>query len=209
MTDANGSLDVAALVRAMSPLEATAVAFGLLYLVLAIRQSIWCWAAALVSVLLSLVLFWQSRLYSETALQVFYAVMAVYGWLQWRRGGGERGRADDLPVGVWPLRAHVVAIGATLIAAACIGWALSKTNAAFPYLDSFTSIGAVVTTYMVAKKLLENWLYWLVIDGLSLYVYLARELYLYAGLFVVYLVLVVLGYFRWRRDRLAQAAAFA
>jgi nicotinamide mononucleotide transporter len=209
VTDAGGLFDVAALLRAMSPLEATAVAFGLLYLVLAIRQSIWCWAAALVSVLLSLVLFWQSRLYSETALQVFYAVMAVYGWLQWRRRGDERGVAVELPVGVWPLRAHLLAIGATLGAAACVGWVLSKTNAAFPYLDSFTSIGAVVTTYMVAKKLLENWLYWLVIDGLSLYVYLARELYLYAGLFVVYLVLVVLGYFRWRRARVAQAAAVA
>jgi len=67
----------------------------------------------------------------------------------------------------------------------------------------------VVTTYMVAKKLLENWLYWLVIDGLGLYVYVARELYLYAGLFAVYLVLVVLGFFRWRRDLAAQAAAAA
>jgi nicotinamide mononucleotide transporter len=209
VADADRSLDLAALLAAMSPLEAVAVAFGLLYLVLAIRQSVWCWVAALISVLLSLVLFWQSRLYSESALQVFYAVMAVYGWQQWRRGGGGRAAESELPVGVWPLRAHVAAIGGTLAATAAVGWALSKTNAAFPYLDSFTSIGAVVTTYMVARKLLENWVYWLVIDGLSLYVYVARELYLYAALFVVYLVLVVLGFFRWRRDRLAQLAAVA
>ena len=65
-----------------------------------------------------------------------------------------------------------------------LGVLLSRTNAAFPYLDSFTSVGAVITTYMVAKKILENWIYWLVIDGLTLYIYWSRELYLYAALFV-------------------------
>ena len=77
----------------MSPLEASAVAFGLAYLVLAIRQNILCWPAALISVLLSLVLFFEARLYSESALQLFYAAMALYGWYQWRFGGG--GAADE------------------------------------------------------------------------------------------------------------------
>jgi len=201
---------VSAALAAMSWLEIASVSFGLAYLVLAVRQNILCWAAALVSTLLSLVLFYDARLYPETALQVFYAAMAVYGWWQWRHGGRPGERAEkDLPVSIWPLRYHAFAIGGSIAAALALGTALSRTNAAFPYLDSFTSVGAVITTYMVAKKILENWVYWLVIDGITLYIYWQRSLYLYAALFVVYLVLVVIGFYRWRRDWHAQAALAA
>jgi nicotinamide mononucleotide transporter len=85
------------------------------------------------------------------------------------------------------------------------GWLLSRyTGAALPYLDSFVAVASVVTTYMVARKILENWLYWLVIDSLSLYLFWQRELYLLVGLFAIYLVLVVIGFVRWRRDWRAQ-----
>jgi nicotinamide mononucleotide transporter len=194
-------------IAALSPLEASAVGLGLLYLVLAMRQNIWCWPAALLSVLLSLVLFYEARLYMEAALQIFYAAMAFYGWQQWRAGRRDhRARSpDDLPVAVWPLRQHLIAIGATLLASVVFGSFLSKTNAAFPYLDSFTSVGAIVTTYMVAKKILENWIYWFVIDGIGVYLHTSRGLYLYAALFILYLFLVVAGFVRWRRDWRAQA----
>jgi nicotinamide mononucleotide transporter len=203
-----GSL--AAALAAMSWLEIASVAFALAYLVLAVRQNIVCWAAALISTLLSLALFYDARLYPETALQVFYAVMAVYGWWQWRHGGRPSGTAAaELPISVWPPRYHALAVAGTLVAALALGTALSRTNAAFPYLDSFTSVGAVITTYMVAKKILENWVYWLVIDGITLYIYWQRSLYLYAALFVVYLVLVVVGFYRWRRDWHAQTTVTA
>jgi nicotinamide mononucleotide transporter len=192
---------------APSTLEIAAVAFALLYLVLAIRQNILCWPAALLSTLLSLVVFYEARLYPETALQVFYAAMALYGWYQWRHGGRHADRAAELPISVWPWRTHLLAVGAIVASAGVLGWALSRTDAAFPYLDSFTSVGAIVTTYMVAKKILENWIYWLVIDGLSVYIYVARELYPFAALFVLYLVLVVIGLVRWHRDWRAQPAA--
>jgi nicotinamide mononucleotide transporter len=203
------SIGAAALsmLAAASPLEIVSVAFALAYLVLAVRQNILCWAAALISTLLSLVLFFEARLYPETALQIFYAAMAIYGWYQWRGDRGPSGReSDELRVSVWPWTRHALAIGGTLATAVVLGTWLSRTNAAFPYLDSFTSVGAVVTTYMVAKKVLENWIYWLVIDGLTLYIYWQRELYLYAALFVVYLVLVVIGFYRWHRDWRAQPA---
>jgi nicotinamide mononucleotide transporter len=195
------------MLAAVSPLEILAVAFALAYLVLAVRQNILCWVAALISTLLSLVVFFEARLYPETALQIFYAAMAIYGWYQWRGDRGRSGRgSDERRVSVWPWTRHALAIGATLATAAVLGTWLSRTNAAFPYLDSFTSVGAVITTYMVAKKVLENWIYWLVIDGLTLYIYWQRELYLYAALFVVYLVLVVIGFYRWHRDWRAQPA---
>lgn len=201
----------AALVAGISALEWAAVAFGVLYLVLAIRQNIWCWPAALAGVLLSLVLFYDAKLYAEALLQIYYAAMAVYGWYQWQYGGRGQGRAtDELPVGVWSLRMHALAIGGTLAASAAFGGYLAtRTDAAFPYLDAFTTVAAVVTTYMVAKKLLENWVYWFVIDALNVYLYAARELHLYAALFIVYLVLVVIGFRRWHRDWRAQPAAAA
>jgi nicotinamide mononucleotide transporter len=200
----------AAMFAAMSPLEVASVAFSLAYLVLAVQQSILCWPTALIGTLLSLGLFVEARLYPESALQIFYAAMAVYGWRQWQRrdvAGGDL--SAELPVSVWPVKCHALAIGVTIVAAVVLGALLSMTNAAFPYLDSFTSVAAVVTTYMVAKKILENWIYWFVIDGITLYIYWSRELYLYAGLFAIYLALVVLGFQRWHRDWRAQAAVVA
>lgn len=202
------SEQAAAILGALTPLEAAGVAFGVLYLVLAIRQNILCWPAALIGVLLSLVLFYEAKLYMEAALQIFYAAMAFYGWWQWRNGAS-RVLESALPVSVWPMRTHALAIGATLAASALVGAALARTDAAFPYLDTFTSVAAVVTTYMVAKKVLENWIYWFVIDAIGVYLYAARGLYLYAALFVLYLVLVVFGYCRWLRDWRAQAAPAA
>lgn len=197
-------MDAIALIRQLPPLEAAGVLFSVLYLVLAIRASLWCWPAAFVSSVLTIVVMFGARLYSEAALNVFYAAMAIYGWYQWRYGGRGQG-APQLPIGVWSLKAHALAIGGSVALAAVIGSTLSRnTAAAFPYLDAFVTVSSVVTTFMVARKILENWLYWLVIDSLALYLYWQRELYLYVGLFALYLVLVVLGWVRWHRDWRAQ-----
>ena len=191
------------------PLEATAVLFSILYLVLAIRESLWCWPAAFVSSVLTLFVVFGARLYPEVALNVYYAAMAVYGWYQWHYGGRRQGAAQ-LPIGVWPLKMHALAIGGSIALAAVIGLPLSRhTQAAFPFLDAFLAVSSVVITYMVARKVLENWLYWLVVDSLWLYVYWQRELYLFVGLFALYLVLVVIGLVRWHRDWRAQAAVLA
>jgi nicotinamide mononucleotide transporter len=182
----------------LSPLEAASVVFGVLYLLLAIRENIWCWAAGLVGVLLSLVLFWEARLYMESLLQIFYAVMSVYGWYEWRYGG--RGK-EGVPIRIWGWRTHLGALGAVALITAALGAYLSAyTNEALPFVDSFTTIGALLTTYMVAKKVLENWVYWLVIDSVSAVMYGMRGLYLYAALFVVYLVMVVIGFRAWSRQ---------
>ncbi len=189
---------------AMRVLELAAVALAIAYLVLAIRQNIWCWAAALASVLAYVVITYHARLYMEVGLQVFYAAMAVYGWQQWRRGG-ERG--EGVAVGVWPWQRHALAIAGIVAASLVAGrWLEANTDAAFPYLDSFTTIGSIVTTYMVARKVLENWIYWFVIDALYVYIYAARGLVPTAVLFAFYLVLVVIGFRRWLRDFRAQEA---
>jgi nicotinamide mononucleotide transporter len=191
------------------PLEATSVLFSILYLVLAIRESLWCWPAAFLSSVLTLVVVLGARLYSEVVLNVYYAAMAVYGWYQWQYGGRRRGAAE-LPISIWPLKAHVIAIGGSLALSLGVGAIMSRhTQAAFPYLDAFVTVSSVVTTYLVARKILENWLYWLVVDSLALYVYWQRELYFFVALFALYLVLVVIGLVRWHRDWRAQLAVAA
>jgi nicotinamide mononucleotide transporter len=198
-------VEAVALLQMLSPLEAAGVLFSVLYLVLAIRESLWCWPAAFLSSALTVVVMFGARLYSEAGLNVFYAAMAVYGWYQWRYGGRGVG-APQLPIGVWPLRMHALAIGGSVALAVVLGWLMSRhTAAAFPYADALVTVSSVVTTYMVARKILENWLYWLVIDSSSMYLYWQRELYLYVALFAVYLVLVVVGLVRWHRDWRAQA----
>ena len=181
--------------QAMSVWEAAAVVLGVAYLLLAMRESLWCWYAAFASTAIFLVLFWNVNLLMESALQVYYLAMAVYGWWQWRRGGtGQTG----LAISRWDVRQHVVAVAAVLLVSAASGALLQHyTGAALPYLDSFTTWGSVLTTCMVARKILENWLYWLVIDSVSIYLYLDRALYLTAGLFVVYLIIVLFGYRKW------------
>ena len=197
---------VVALVRELPPLEGAGVLFGVLYLVLAIRESLWCWPAAFMSSVLTIVVMFGARLYSEAALNVFYAAIAVYGWYQWRYGGRRSGESE-LPISVWPLKNHMLAIGGSVALSAALGWLMSRhTDAAYPYLDAFVTVSSIVTTYMVARKLLENWLYWLVVDSLSMYLYWQRGLNLYVGLFGIYLVLVVIGLVRWHRDWRAQPA---
>jgi len=191
------------------PLEAASVLFSVLYLVLAIRESLWCWPAAFLSSVLTLAVVLGVRLYSEVVLNVYYAAMAVYGWYQWHYGGRTRGAAQ-LPISIWPLKMHALAIGGSLALSAAVGLLMSRyTQAAFPYLDAFVTVFSVVTTYLVARKILENWLYWLVVDSLALYVYWQRELYFFAALFALYLVLVVIGLARWHRDWRAQIAVAA
>jgi len=182
----------------MSPWEVVAVVLALAYLILAIRQNIWCWAAAFVSTAIYLMLMYRALLYMESALQVFYLGMAVYGWTQWRHGPGPD---HTLAVSRWRMTQHIVAIISVLIATLLSGWLLSEFSAAaLPYIDSFTTWGAIVATFMVARKILENWWYWFVIDSVSIVLYINRELYLTALLFVVYLILIVVGYLSWRKD---------
>ncbi|MEP0203483.1 MAG: nicotinamide riboside transporter PnuC [Halioglobus sp.] len=189
-------------IAVMSPLEAAAVILGIAYLLLAMRESLWCWPAALMSTSAFLIVFWQVNLLMETALQFYYIAMAVYGWWHWHHGGPKE---STLPIRRWRLSQHGMALLAVLALTLISGTLLSnKTDAALPYLDSFTTWGSILTTWMVTQKVLENWLYWLVIDAASLILYLDRELYLTAGLFLVYLIIVIFGFIAWRKHYLNQ-----
>ena len=184
--------------------EVLAVILAIAYLVLAIRQNIWCWAAAALSTVMYLFIMYQAKLYRESVLQLFYLGMAAYGWHQWRHGGEDHG---ELKVSTWPLRLHAFAIASVMLLVFISGELLTRySEAALPFLDSFTTWGAIVATFMVARKILENWLYWFVIDSVSIWLYLERELYLTAALFAAYLVMIVIGYRSWRASMLESQA---
>ncbi len=177
--------------------EIYAVIFALGYLVLAIRQNIWCWVCGFISTSIYLVLFWRVSLLSESLLQIFYLVLSVYGWYQWLGG-----RAHiEKKIIIWPLKKHVIVILLTGLIALIVGYLMDVyTGAKSPYLDAATSCFAIVTTYMVTLKVLENWVYWIVIDTASLYLYSSRQLYLTVLLFVLYIILSFLGYRVWKRS---------
>ncbi|WP_295802825.1 nicotinamide riboside transporter PnuC [uncultured Microbulbifer sp.] len=188
---------IASSVAAMSLWEVAAVVLALAYLLLAMRENILCWYAAFASTAIYLVLFWDVSLLMESALQIFYLLIAVYGWWQWRNQSTQN---DSAQIHRWPVQIHLAAFAAVGALTLVFGFVLDNyTNAALPYLDSFTTWGAVVTTYMVTRKVLENWLYWIAIDGAAIYLYIDRELYLTALLFVLYVILVVIGFFQWFR----------
>ena len=181
--------------------EIIGVVLAIGYLLLAVRQIIWCWLAWILSSLLYLYVMFNAGLYMEAALQIFYVAMGLYGWMQWRKGNTE----DHLVVRRWGLGHHLFAVSVILILTLLSGEVLSNyTTAAMPFMDALTTWGAIVTTYMVARKLIENWIYWFVIDSISIYLFVSRELYFTAVLFFVYLFIIIIGYRSWKQMELVQ-----
>ena len=174
------------------------MAFGFAYVLLSIRQSIWCWPVGLVSVTLFLVLFYQARLYADAGLQAIYIVLSLYGWYYWLRGGP---RGEEAPVVRLGRRAAFVLGMLGAAGAAGVGYGLATwTDADLPYWDATTTAFSLVGQWLLAKKVLENWLVWIAVDVLYVGIYVYKGLYLTAGLFGGYTVLAVAGFFAWRKS---------
>ena len=183
-----------------SIIESTAVFFSVLYVILAIKESVWCWGAAAISVILYIYICYTAQLYSETGLQFFYLLMAIYGYYQWNKND------NSLKIQQWTITKHLFILLLGALLTFLMGFYFSiYTNAAMPLVDSFTTVFSVFATYMVTKKVIENWLYWIVIDAVSVYLYFSRDLHLTSLLFIVYTVIAIFGYFSWikRNNELA------
>jgi len=166
------------------------------YLFLAMRENIYCWHFAFLSTALYVWIFQDVNLYMESALNIYYVLMALYGWFCWSTS---KPTAQGLKIKSWTLNLHIKVVSLICLLTAVSGILLStNTDAYLPYLDSLTTWGSVITTFMVARKVLENWLYWVVINSLSIFLYVDRELYQTAVLFAMYTVMSVAGYFQWR-----------
>lgn len=173
--------------------ETIAVIFGTLYLLLAMRENPLGWIAGLISTAILSVLFFNAHLYMESVLQLYYVTMAVYGWQQWQ---GTRA------INTWTRYQHLAILAITLMLSATSSLLLSRyTDAHYPFLDSFVTWGSLIATYMATRKILENWLYWIVLDTIAIYCYLNKALFLTAGLYAFYAILALIGYIHWFMKR--------
>lgn len=181
-----------------APLEVIAVVMALMYLVLAIRQNIWCWFAAGISTAIYVYLFLDAKLYMQSVLNGFYFAMAIYGWVVWRSGQQQE---KKLPVVRWPLLTHVYAIPGIVAVGLLNGYVLdTQTDSQYPYVDAVIAWSAIWATFLVARKVLENWWYWLLIDIASIFIYWSRDLQLTSVLFGVYVVMIPFGLVSWARS---------
>jgi nicotinamide mononucleotide transporter len=184
--------------QAQSVPEVIAVVAAIAYLFFAIRQQIVCWLFAAISTAIYIWLFVEAKLYMESLLNFFYLVMAGYGWTVWRSGHSE---GHGRPVVIWPVNTHLLAIAVLGILSVLSGYLLSEfSDAAFPYIDSLTTWFAVWGTFLVARKVLENWWYWLLIDLASIFIYWSRDLQLTALLFGVYIIMIPFGLISWAKS---------
>ena len=180
-------------------MEIAAVILAIIYLLLAVKQDVKCWFAAIISSTLYFFIMYDAGLYMEAYLQIFYIMMAFYGLQQWR---GVDNDAPQFIVRTWDEKMHIKIITLIVIMTVISGFLLEKyTNAVLPFIDGLTTWGAIVATYMVAKRLLENWIYWFVIDFISIFLFMSRGLFLTSGLFFIYLVIIYFGYMSWKKIR--------
>jgi nicotinamide mononucleotide transporter len=180
-----------------SRIELTAAVLALAYLLLAIRQHISCWLVSFISSCLYVWVLFGARLYMESVLSAFYAAMAVYGFWQWRQGAA----GGALPVTRWGMERHAAgALG--VLALSLISWYFlgRYTQAAWPFADSMVTWSSAFATFLVARKVYENWHWWLLIDSVSVYLYFTRHLYVTMLLFGLYLILILIGMRAWRRS---------
>ena len=180
----------------MLTLEIVAALTGLLSVYLLTRQNILAWPTGLISVGSAAIVFYDSFLYSDMLLHIYYIGMNLYGWIHWSRAS-----EDDIPLPVSTLSAvHnikwvVIALAGTVV----WGWTMStNTDASFPYGDAFTTVASLVAMWLMAQKRLENWVYWFVIDVVAILIYALKGLYLFSGQYFIFLLICVKGYRDWK-----------
>ena len=185
--------------NAQSKLEWLAMLLGFAYLLFIIRENLLAWPCAFISTAIYIIVFWDAALLMESALNVYYLIMAAYGFWHWSKR--QHHTHSDIPIVRWPLRWHLGAITGIVSISAFSGYFLSEnSHAVWPYVDSFTTWASVFTTYLVARKVFENWYYWLVIDATSIVLYLERGLYPTVILMSVYLIMICFGLFSWQKQ---------
>jgi len=182
---------------AMSGWEVFAAVLGIGYVILAARESQWCWPLAFISTLVYTILFWEGQLPMQALMNFYYMAMAIYGYLLWRRHGNAE---DNLSITSWPIinQLQLILVGGFITYA--VGLYLTQSAISQnPYLDAGVTVFSVLNTWLMAKKVLQNWLYWIVIDSAAIVLYAQNGYYATIVMYSVYLILAVIGFISWQK----------
>ena len=153
----------------------------------------------IISALLYMVVFYQSKFYADMGLNVYYFFISIYGWIIWKKGGSSSG--NKMPIKRVDLRMGLLLTGITLILFVVIGIILNRyTDSPLPFGDALTTAGSITATWMLARKYLAHWIIWIAVDALSIGLYIYRGLYPTVILFVVYTAMAVIGYIEWKKE---------
>jgi len=182
----------------MAVFELIATITGILAVALQTQEKIWAWPIAILSVAISVYVFWDNHLYSDMGLHFIYIILNIYGWFIW---SSRCGTTEVVATQKLTMRALVVCASLAIVGSFVLGYFMNNfTNADLAYIDAFTTSTSLVAQYLLAKKYLENWLFWIVVDIVAIPLYTFKELYFFAFLFLIYLLLSLCGYYSWRKE---------
>jgi nicotinamide mononucleotide transporter len=181
----------------MSMIEIGAVLLGIANIVLIIRRSVWNFPVAIVMVALYFIIFRDAKLYSDAGLQVFFAGINLYGWWSWNRNKGDSG---VISVRRLPATAYALWIAGSIMAIWAWGAIMhAETDASYPYWDASIAMLSIVGQILMTRRFVENWHYWIIVNIISIPLYIVKDLHLTAGLYGIFLVLAVAGLVEWRK----------
>ncbi len=181
-------------------LEIIGLVVGLLYLILIIKENIWCWIFGIIGSLITVFLYFHTKLYLESILNVYYIWAGFYGWWFWSKEKKKDLEKANVPVVMWRPNYHLVKIIVCAAATIIVGFLMKKyTDSPRPYIDAAMAIFSFSATYLEARKVLSAWIYWFVINGGSIVLQFDRGLNIYAYLSIVYTVMSIVGYLQWKK----------
>ncbi|OUR72377.1 nicotinamide mononucleotide transporter [Methylophaga sp. 41_12_T18] len=182
---------------AMPPWEVAAALLGACYIILAAKESQWCWPFAFANTLIYTVLFWEGQLPMQALLNAYYMAMAVYGYMIWRK---HQQSEDNIHITSWSWSKQVVFIViGTVLSLITAYYLQSNQLSQSPYLDASVTIFSVMNTWLMARKVLQNWIYWIIIDAAAVVLYFETAYYATVILFALYIVLAISGLISWQK----------
>ena len=177
-------------------LEYAGVAFGIIYVLLASRGNIWCWLAGIISSALYIYINITHQLFQDAILQTYYVVAGLYGWWLWSKKGNDE---EVLRIQSLSLQENGILIFFGALLVPVFGFVFSKLGNSLSYFDSAVTIFSFIATWMTAKKILENWLFWIVIDMVAAVMYFIKHLEPTAALYIFFALIATYGYYEWKK----------
>ena len=181
-------------------IEVLGAVTGLIYLYLEIKQNIWLWPVGIATSAFYIYVFFTSKFYADMGLQVYYLVISIYGWWHWLYGGDSAGK-QELPITRTSVKQWINLVLVTLALFGVMVFVLrSYTDSPVPVGDAFVTALSITGTWMLARKLIEHWWIWVVVNLVSLGLFIWKELYPTSVLFFFYFTMAVVGYYQWRKE---------